>query len=68
MRLVEIFSTFEYVTTNGFGSQITYAAYCGAKVSVFGPNGDPPRRPAPATPGREDSQIRDDRDRLTESR
>lgn len=36
-RLVEILSRFEFVTTNGFGSQIAYAAYCGAKVSVCGP-------------------------------
>ena len=37
VRLAEILSTFEYVTTNGFGSQIAYAAYFGAKVSVYGP-------------------------------
>jgi hypothetical protein len=36
-RLVAILCSFEYVTTNGFGSQIAYAAYCGAKVSVYGP-------------------------------
>jgi hypothetical protein len=36
-RLAAILSAFEYVTTNGFGSQIAYAAYYGAKVSVFGP-------------------------------
>ena len=36
-RLQRILSTFEYVTTNGFGSHIALAAYCGAKVSVFGP-------------------------------
>jgi hypothetical protein len=37
VRLHRILSTFEYVTTNGFGSQIAFAAHCGAKVSVFGP-------------------------------
>lgn len=36
-RLHRILSTFEYVTTNGFGSHIAFAAYCGAKVSVYGP-------------------------------
>jgi hypothetical protein len=36
-RLTALLSAFEFVTTNGFGSQIAYAAYCGAKVSVFGP-------------------------------
>ena len=37
MRLQRILSTFEYVTTNGYGSHIVLAAYCGAKVSVYGP-------------------------------
>jgi hypothetical protein len=36
-RLYRILSSFEFVTTNGFGSHIAYAAYCGARVSVFGP-------------------------------
>ena len=36
-RLQTILSTFEYVTTNGFGSHIALAAYCGARVSVWGP-------------------------------
>jgi hypothetical protein len=36
-RLKRLLSRFEYVTTNGFGSQIAYAACCGAKVSVYGP-------------------------------
>jgi hypothetical protein len=43
VRLQRILSTFEYVTTNGFGSQIAYAAYCGAKVSVYGPYAEFPR-------------------------
>jgi FkbM family methyltransferase len=30
-------SSFEYVTTNGFGSQLAYAAYFGAKPSIYGP-------------------------------
>jgi hypothetical protein len=37
LRMKEILSTFEFVTTNAFGSQIAYAAHCGAKVSVYGP-------------------------------
>jgi hypothetical protein len=36
-RLQRILYTFESVTTNGFGSHIALAAYCGARVSVFGP-------------------------------
>jgi FkbM family methyltransferase len=36
LRMSWLFSTFEYVTTNGFGSHIAYAAYFGAKVSIFG--------------------------------
>lgn len=43
VRLRQILATFEYVTTNGFGSQIAIAAYCGAKVSVFGPYAEYPR-------------------------
>lgn len=37
VRLQRILSTFEYVTTNGFGSHIAFAAYCGARVSIYGP-------------------------------
>jgi hypothetical protein len=36
-RLKTLLSSVEYVTTNGFGSHIAYAAACGAKVSVAGP-------------------------------
>ena len=36
-RLRRILSAFEYVTTNGYGSHIALAAYCGAKVSIWGP-------------------------------
>jgi hypothetical protein len=43
VRLRRILSTFEYVTTNGFGSQIALAAYCGARVSVYGPYAEFPR-------------------------
>jgi hypothetical protein len=42
-RLVKILSTFEYVTTNGLGSHIALAAYCGARVSVNGPFAEFPR-------------------------
>ena len=35
-RLQKILTTFEYVTTNSFGSHIAYAAHFGAKVSVYG--------------------------------
>ncbi|MCS7029372.1 MAG: FkbM family methyltransferase, partial [Bacteroidia bacterium] len=31
-----LMSRFEYVTTNAFGSHIAYAAYFGAKVSIYG--------------------------------
>jgi FkbM family methyltransferase len=37
LRICTLLGGFEYVTTNSFGSQIAYAAYLGAKVSVFGP-------------------------------
>lgn len=37
MRLALLFSSYEYVTTNDFGSHVPYAAYFGAKVSVCGP-------------------------------
>jgi len=36
-RLAVLFSTYEYVTTNDFGSHVPYASYFGAKVSVAGP-------------------------------
>ena len=36
-RIARLLSQFEYVTTNGMGSQIAYAAYFGAKISVQGP-------------------------------
>jgi FkbM family methyltransferase len=35
--LADLLRSFEFVTTNGFGSHIPYAAYFGCKVSVFGP-------------------------------
>jgi FkbM family methyltransferase len=35
-RLCRLFSTFEYITTNATGSHIAYAAYLGAKVSIYG--------------------------------
>jgi hypothetical protein len=35
-RVKALFSTFECVTTNGWGSHVAYALACGAKVSVFG--------------------------------
>jgi FkbM family methyltransferase len=35
-RIACLMSTFEYVTTNSFGSQLAYAAYFGAKPSIFG--------------------------------
>jgi hypothetical protein len=43
LRLKRILRSFEYVTTNGFGSHIAYAAYWGARVSVFGPFAEFPR-------------------------
>jgi hypothetical protein len=36
-RMRQLFSTFEFVTTNGFGSHLAYASFCGAKVSICGP-------------------------------
>jgi hypothetical protein len=48
-RLRRVLSAFEYVTTNGFGSHVALAAYCGAKVSVFGPFADFPRERMAAT-------------------
>lgn len=49
VRLRRLLSTFEYVTTNGYGSHIALAAYCGAKVSVFGPYAEFPRERMKAT-------------------
>lgn len=40
-RLQMLMSGFEYVTTNGFGSHWAYAAYCGAKLSIYGPYSEP---------------------------
>jgi hypothetical protein len=34
---MDILSQFEFVTTNGFGSVIVYAAFAGCKISVAGP-------------------------------
>jgi FkbM family methyltransferase len=36
-RIQYLMSRFEYMTTNGFGSQLAYAAYFGAKPSIYGP-------------------------------
>ena len=36
-RIAELFSIFEYVTSNDFGSHVAYASYFGSKVSVAGP-------------------------------
>ncbi len=36
-RLQALMSSFEFVTTNGFGSCLAYASYFGAKPSVYGP-------------------------------
>jgi hypothetical protein len=50
LHVKRMLSSFEYVTTNGFGSHIAYAAFCGAKVSIFGPFAEwPPARPTYAT-------------------
>jgi len=40
-RVQALFSQFEFVTTNGHGSLLPYAASFGAKVSVFGPFCEP---------------------------
>ena len=37
LRMQSLFSQYEFVTTNGHGSQVAYASYFGAKVSVCGP-------------------------------
>ena len=36
-RVRYLLSTFEYMVTNCFGSNLAYASYCGAKPSVYGP-------------------------------
>jgi len=36
VRVKTLFSTFEHVTSNGWGSHIAYALSCGANVSIFG--------------------------------
>ena len=36
LRIQQMMSSFEYMTTNGFGSHLVYAAYFGVKVSIFG--------------------------------
>lgn len=36
-RMAQLFSTFEYVTTNYFGSHVAYGSYFGSKISVCGP-------------------------------
>ena len=36
-RVRFLMDTFEFVTTNGFGSHLAYASYSGAKVSIWGP-------------------------------
>ena len=39
-RMQIIFRSFEFMTTNAIGSHLAYAAYCGAKVSIYGPYAD----------------------------
>ena len=39
-RVADLFSQFEYVTSNEFGSHVAYASYFCCKVSVFGPRVD----------------------------
>ena len=41
LRIKMLFSRFEYVTTNSWGSHVAYALACGAKLSIWG---DPPER------------------------
>ena len=43
-RLLRLLQTYEYVTTNAFGSHIAYAAYAGCKISIFGPFAEMPIR------------------------
>lgn len=35
-RLKKMMESFEFVTTNGFGSHLAYAAFFGAKISIYG--------------------------------
>jgi hypothetical protein len=35
-RIRALMNSFEYVTTNGWGSHCAYALYCGAKLSIWG--------------------------------
>jgi hypothetical protein len=35
-RVKTLLSTFEYATTNGWGSHVAYALACGAKLSIYG--------------------------------
>lgn len=37
LKMQKLFRSFEFVTTNGFGSHIAYSAYFGARTSIFGP-------------------------------
>ncbi len=37
LRIKMLFSQFDFVTTNGWGSHVAYAMACGAKVSIVGP-------------------------------
>lgn len=48
LRIARLMTQFGYVTTNGMGSQIAYAAYFGARTSVWGPLPvvAPPDKPA----------------------
>lgn len=41
-RLISIFSQFEFLTSNGIGSMLTYGSYLGNKVSVAGPYAELP--------------------------
>lgn len=36
IRMHRLFSSFEFMTTNSFGSHIAYASYSGCKVSLYG--------------------------------
>ena len=36
LRMAVLFSRFEFVTTNGFGSHLAYGAFFGAKPSIYG--------------------------------
>lgn len=36
-RMKQMFSAFEFVTTNALGSHVAYAAYSGCRVSIWGP-------------------------------